>query len=236
MLKQPVPTFSRWLGGGVLVATLGLGFACAVWAAQPARAGEPAVDVQADQLADVATRTPPPRYPKDAVEQGIDGNVVLLVDVDARGRATNVEVESAQPAGVFEQAAIDAARQWTYAPKIENGKAVPGRVRVPIQFESDIAAGSSFKPPVYPAEAIKQHVTGRVVLIVSIDKDGNPTNVEVEQSEPAGVFDTAAIEAAMQWKFNPAVEDGQRVPSRVRVPVDFEIPPGEGDATAASRK
>jgi len=38
MLKQPVPSLSRWIGGAVLVGVLGLGVGFAAWSAQPARA------------------------------------------------------------------------------------------------------------------------------------------------------------------------------------------------------
>ena len=37
MLKQPVPSLSRWIGGAVLVGVLGLGVGFAAWSAQPAR-------------------------------------------------------------------------------------------------------------------------------------------------------------------------------------------------------
>jgi len=81
-------------------------------------------------------RLPPPAYPKHAAEQGIDGRVVLLVDVDADGRPLEVEVEQSEPAGVFDQAAVDAVRQWRFSPAVEGGRPVAGRVRVPIQFEA----------------------------------------------------------------------------------------------------
>lgn len=85
-------------------------------------------------------------------------------------------------------------------------------------------------PPPYPQAAVDQNISGRVVLIVSIDEAGRPTNVEVEHSEPEGIFDRAAVAAAGQWKFAPAIENGRPVPSRVRVPVEFRIPPGEAGA------
>src|SRR5690606_33405232 len=112
MLNQPVPTRARWAIGTAAVGALTLAVACTAWAAQPPR-------IIADQLAAVTgERTPPPRYPAAAIEQGIGGKVVLVVDVDANGRATAVEVERSEPAGVFDQAAIDAARQWTFKPEI----------------------------------------------------------------------------------------------------------------------
>lgn len=77
----------------------------------------------------------PPAYPAEAVAQRISGQVVLLINVDRRGTPTNIVVESATPPGVFDQAAIDAAKQWQFNPRIEDGKPVAGRVRVPVDFE-----------------------------------------------------------------------------------------------------
>lgn len=81
----------------------------------------------------------PPRYPAEAAAQGIGGKVVLVIDVDEMGNAADVAVESAEPAGVFDQAAVDAARQWKFNPQLKDGKAVPSRVRVPVDFAPDRA-------------------------------------------------------------------------------------------------
>ncbi|MGQ4584457.1 TonB family protein [Lysobacter sp. F60174L2] len=227
MLNQPVPTRTRWVVGSAAVGVLTLVVACAAWAAQPPQ-------VVADQLAGVTSDRTPPRYPASALKQGIGGKVVLVVDVDANGRATAVEVERSEPAGVFDQAAIDAAWQWTFNPEIRDGKPVAGQVRVPITFETDAApsstAGSNTQmrqPPAYPKAAVEQKITGKVVLVIDVDAGGHPVDIVVESSEPAGVFDQAAVDAASKWKFNPEIEDGKPVASRVRVPVEFDIPPGE---------
>jgi TonB family protein len=47
-------------------------------------------------------------------------------------------------------------------------------------------------------------------------------DARVERSQPAGVFDAAALQAAKAWKFTPVVKDGRAVPARIRVPVHFE--------------
>lgn len=89
--------------------------------------------------------------------------------------------------------------------------------------------------PGYPEAAVAQRVSGKVVLLIDIDKTGTPTRVVVESSKPAGVFDQAAVDAAKQWQFSPAIEDGKPVAGRVRVPVEFEIPataPADTDSQA----
>ena len=76
--------------------------------------------------------------------------------------------------------------------------------------------------PAYPKDALAQHISGKVVLLIDIDAQGNPTNVVVDKSEPPGVFDQVSIDAARKWKFQPAVKDGIPVAERISVPVQFE--------------
>jgi TonB family protein len=76
--------------------------------------------------------------------------------------------------------------------------------------------------PAYPKDALAQHINGKVVLLIDIDAQGNPTNVVVDRSEPPGVFDQVSIDAARKWKFQPAIKDGRPVAGRISVPVQFE--------------
>ena len=82
--------------------------------------------------------------------------------------------------------------------------------------------------PIYPKDAVDKKLSGRVVLLIDVAADGTVTDVVVEHSQPAGVFDASVIDAARKWKFNPTRENGKVVAGRVRVPVDFEIPSGTG--------
>lgn len=142
MLKQPIPTRTRVLAGSALMLALSLGVGFAAWATQPAQA-QVAQKQASPQAASAATGEPsmpedlqgnPPLYPKLAVDQKLSGKVVLLVDVAADGRVTGIAVESSRPVGVFDAAAIEAAWQWKFKPRLEDGKAVAGRVRVPVDF------------------------------------------------------------------------------------------------------
>lgn len=156
MLKQPLPTRARVLSGSALMLALSLGAGFAAWAAQPAQSAQEQTTLeQADpQDAPVTSKQrsmpedmqgTPPLYPRLAVDQKLSGKVVLLVDVAADGRVTGIAVESSRPAGVFDAAAIEAAWQWKFKPRLEDGKAVAGRVRVPVDFSipaNDDGAGT----------------------------------------------------------------------------------------------
>ena len=63
-----------------------------------------------------------------------------------------------------------------------------------------------------------------MILIITIDGSGNVADVSVEKSSRNRNLDRAAMDAARKWKFNPEMQNGVGVTSRVRVPVDF-VPP-----------
>ena len=76
-------------------------------------------------------------------------------------------------------------------------------------------------PPNYPPAEMRRGIGGTVVLIVSIDANGRVLDVEIESSSGNRNLDREAQKAARRWRFNPAIENGQKVASRVRVPVAF---------------
>ncbi|KRG70063.1 TonB family protein [Pseudoxanthomonas dokdonensis] len=80
---------------------------------------------------------PPPRYPAQAAKDKVSGEVLLRVLVGSDGSTKQVQVEKSRPAGVFDAAVLEAARQWTFAPKISHGKAVEEWIRVPVTFAMD---------------------------------------------------------------------------------------------------
>jgi protein TonB len=76
----------------------------------------------------------PPEYPQSAREHGIGGWVDVQFTVQADGALNEVTVVGAQPAGVFEQSALDAVRHWRYQPMVKEGAPVPQRARVRVRF------------------------------------------------------------------------------------------------------
>jgi len=75
--------------------------------------------------------------------------------------------------------------------------------------------------PVYPERARKKGITGRVVLSLLIDAGGSVQDVRVTESQPAGVFDEAAVSAVKTWRFKPALYEGRPVSIRVTLPLRF---------------
>ncbi|MDR1076328.1 MAG: energy transducer TonB [Xanthomonadaceae bacterium] len=80
-------------------------------------------------------RTNPPQYPPAALRAGVEGQVVLLIDIDENGNVLNVTVErNTSRNHDLERAAVAAARKWTFNPRVVNGKREGARVRVPVDF------------------------------------------------------------------------------------------------------
>ncbi len=61
-----------------------------------------------------------PVYPEEAEEQRIEGSVILEVTTNPYGRVHDVKILRSIPA--LDQAAIDAVKQWVYAPKTIDGE------------------------------------------------------------------------------------------------------------------
>ena len=80
-------------------------------------------------------KQPAPAYPEEAKARGQSGLVVLKLRVGPDGRVREAIVESSEPAGLFDEASLAAARQWTFEPPMENGVRGEGWVRVPIRYD-----------------------------------------------------------------------------------------------------
>ena len=76
-----------------------------------------------------------PLYPMMAKSKGIEGVVVLLITVQADGTVDSVEVSSATPEYIFNEAAKNAVKRWRFKPGIKNGDPVATRVSAPLRFQ-----------------------------------------------------------------------------------------------------
>jgi len=64
-------------------------------------------------------------------------------------------------------------------------------------------AGSVGAVSVFPRQAQKDGISGRVVAHVYVAPAGNVTDVKIVSAQPPRVFDREVIRALSQWKFNP---------------------------------
>lgn len=78
--------------------------------------------------------------------------------------------------------------------------------------------------PIYPASALEQGISGRVVVEFALASDGGVRSMRVVAAEPAGVFEAAALRAIGGWKY--AVPAGAVVGQRYRQVLVFDPLPG----------
>lgn len=77
--------------------------------------------------------------------------------------------------------------------------------------------------PYYPPSARRTGTEGQVLVRVLVDENGRVENADVIRSEPAGVFDAAALKAIRGWRFSPAQRAGQPVAVRIDIPISFRL-------------
>jgi protein TonB len=78
-------------------------------------------------------------------------------------------------------------------------------------------------PPGYPLLSAQLGEQGIVVVQMQIGPDGFVTVVQLLQTSGYPRLDQAALAALKNWRFTPAVENGQPVPSAQVLPVRFRL-------------
>ncbi|MHB8735745.1 MAG: energy transducer TonB [Terriglobales bacterium] len=76
---------------------------------------------------------PTPRYPRQAVEERIQGDVLLHMVVNEDGTVRELTVMGSPPQ-VLAQAALHTVRQWRYSPTLVNGVPVEVETETTVRF------------------------------------------------------------------------------------------------------
>jgi len=83
---------------------------------------------------------------------------------------------------------------------------------------------ASYQAPVtYPPRARASGVEGYVVFSLLIGITGEIEQVKVVESYPEGLFDEAATQGINQWKFEPAMYQGQAVRAWAKQRIRFDL-------------
>ncbi|MBK9795395.1 MAG: TonB family protein [Holophagaceae bacterium] len=136
------------------------------------------------------------------------------------------EVPSEAPAGMpTENHALDPAA---------SGRSGPGTPPSQGGTPGDAHAGSTVQDftslglavlrrvdPIYPDFARRSRLQGPVVLMLTVNEQGQPVQVQVLQGHP--VFHDVALQAARQWRFEPARQGGRPVAASFRLTLNFSL-------------
>ena len=144
---MPGPLSTRicfWLAAAVAGA-LAPGRARAEETAPPAPAASPVEAMTAPYLKE----HPDAPYPAEALNDKVEGNVGLELDLDAGGNVVGVRVTT--PAGHgFDEAAVEAAKRFTFEPARRRG--VPVASTVQFTYEFHLPPEPTPPPPALVAE------------------------------------------------------------------------------------
>ena len=76
-----------------------------------------------------------PQYPEPAIARGLEGLVMLTVDIAESGQPSNITVSNGNAHPILRAAALKSVKQWEFSPATHNGKAVRSTLEIPIRFE-----------------------------------------------------------------------------------------------------
>lgn len=83
-------------------------------------------------------------------------------------------------------------------------------------------------PPQYPRDAARANITGWVTLEVTVNADGTVRGAKVTDAKPKGIFEAAAVQAVMRWKFKPKIENGKPVEQKGSQKIEFNLNQAKG--------
>jgi TonB family protein len=168
-----------------------------------------------------------PEYPEEAKKNRVTSQVILAATTNEKGEVAKVDVISGHP--LFNDAAVNALKQWLYEPYLVDGKPKPVQFTVILTFklgdtddQEPIRVRSIGQPvlikrvePEYPQAALDARlqgqvfieattdIYGRVAKAVHIAGDKDPKAPEYQQ------LVDAAVMAVKQWVYEPYIINGR---------------------------
>lgn len=178
----------------------------------------------------------PVSYPADPGLARVRHTCVVSVTIGKDGKTTSAELENTRPSP-FDAGALASVKNATFSPANMNGEAVGARTQVWVEFRGDGQAaipttdpGPNFERPrptvapiaEYTDDARRSHIRGSVLLSFIVTETGAVTDIRVLR-HLAGGLDDQSVKTVKQWRFVPAMVDGEPVPDRIRTAMSFNI-------------
>jgi TonB family protein len=192
-------------------------------------------------------------YPKLAKLSGIQGTVYLKLLIDEKGNVAKAKIEQGVK-DMLDESALKAAKKAKFSPAMLKNKPVKVWVVLPIAFKLDVDKKDSpivsngesnndpgmddyiqvekfpemieAAKPVYPEEAKKNKITGKVYVRVLIDKAGTPTKAIVIRSD-SELLNQPSVDAALKSKFTHATNKGEAIAVWIVLPYKYQLDDSE---------
>jgi len=193
-------------------------------AASPQPQGASRIDDPGTDMERRLVRKVEPVYPPEAIQAGLQGDVILETVVGADGHVKSARPVSGNP--LLREAAQAAVLQYVYRTQgAEIGSTATVAFRLPVEAGGTPATQDPVviykKEGEYTEEARRARVNGEVELGLVVGTDGVPHDIRVVKSLP--LLDQAAVEALGQWRFKPALLNGVPVETKTKATMTFRL-------------
>jgi protein TonB len=171
------------------------------------------------------------RTDRNPFEEGVKGKLIDFVrlqedvEVEVRQRKPTPPPPPDEPPPDMPAPTFDSSASST---GVEVG-AVDVKVDVNVGGVGGFSSDGEYLPivkvaPVYPRRAQTRGIEGHVLLEFVVTKTGAVRDPVVIESKPPGIFDNAAIQAALKFKYKPKVVNGEAIDvAGVRNLITFEL-------------
>jgi protein TonB len=133
-------------------------------------------------------------------------------------RAAPVKRSAASPSAVAKAAAPTKPSSAASTPVAQPAAATLREV-----FSSQPQFAQAPPAPIYPSQARRRNQQGVVLVEVRLGARGEQRERRLLRSSGVSSLDQAALSAVAGWQFRAEVRDGQAVPSRVQIPIQFTL-------------
>lgn len=166
-----------------------------------------------------------------AFDEGITGRIVEFVrvpeqqDIQTRDRKPKPPPPPDEPPPDAPRPNFDASRTTI---GVDMGRVNP-QVGMQIEGVGGFSSDGEYLPivkvaPVYPRRAQTRGIEGHVLLEFVVTRTGAVRDPVVVEAQPPGIFDRAAIDAALRFKYRPKVVNGEPIDvAGVRNLITFEL-------------
>lgn len=166
-----------------------------------------------------------------ALDEGVHGRIVDFVrleeenDIEVKTRKPKPPPPPDEPPPEMPKQAFDASN---VSIGVDMGR-VNTKVDLNVGGVGGFSTDGEYLPivkvaPVYPRRAQTRGIEGHVLLEFVVTKTGAVRDPVVIESEPPGIFDRAAMQAALKFKYKPKVVNGEPIDvAGVRNLITFEL-------------
>lgn len=191
------------------------------------------------------------KYPPKAVQDKVEGKVIVQFMVKKTGKIDDVKVLRSVRKDLDDEAVRVVKMMPDFIPAKQNGEVADMPYTIPVSFKLypemaplTVSEGSDvpddFQPPMfpggeealmlflkvnvkYPPSAVKRNVQGKVVMQFVVDKTGKVNEIKVAKSVDKALDAEAIRVCKLLPDFYPALENGEPVSVWFTLPITFKL-------------